>query len=183
MTLTDLASNASMCRRLQTLLPVSICLLLVVAFSNAGAEVLCARKTRSGTVAEGASVKIRSTCRSNEIAVDAAALGLQGPAGNDGSPGVDGLPCWDLDGDATCDAEEDRDGELGCDARDCRGFSSGCTPRELPCGPTSCGPGTAACEPHGETCVLAYRTDMPGVPLSCQAGISGSSGLKAVCCR
>lgn len=47
--------------------------------------------------------------------------GLPGEPGGAGDDGSDGLACWDLDGDATCDAEEDVVEPAGCDVLDCRG--------------------------------------------------------------
>ena len=59
----------------------------------------------------------------------AALLGqsLQGTGGDgatqpiDGRDGVDGLNCWDLNGNATPDAAEDTNGDGGFDALDCQG--------------------------------------------------------------
>lgn len=51
--------------------------------------------------------------------------GLQGPPGEPGEPGPageDGLACWDLDANGTCDlATEDKNDDGECDARDCQG--------------------------------------------------------------
>jgi hypothetical protein len=56
--------------------------------------------------------------------------GPPGPAGADGAPGpegaagIDGLNCWDLNGNGTCDlATEDNSGDGVCDALDCQGSS------------------------------------------------------------
>ncbi len=40
---------------------------------------------------------------------------------NDGQPGQDGLACWDLNGNGTADADEDKNGDGNYDALDCQG--------------------------------------------------------------
>jgi hypothetical protein len=56
---------------------------------RAEALVLCA-KGKSGTVKEGAPLKVRTTCTGKEVQVDPDAAGLRGPAGTDGAPGAAG---------------------------------------------------------------------------------------------
>lgn len=56
----------------------------------AEALVMCGRKTRSGEVAQGASMKLRDACRTSEVQIDPVALGLQGPPGDQGGPGPAG---------------------------------------------------------------------------------------------
>ena len=58
---------------------------------------------------------------------DVGPRGLKGDTGDDGDTGdtgVEGLHCWDLDGDAACDLEdpgiEDLDGDGSCTVADCR---------------------------------------------------------------
>lgn len=77
--------------------------LLCVASFRAEAAVLCGRQTPAGTLADGATLRVRTTCRSTEVAVNPVALGLQGPegpagavgpagpTGASGSPGLPGL--------------------------------------------------------------------------------------------
>ncbi|NOZ09243.1 MAG: collagen-like protein [FCB group bacterium] len=52
---------------------------------------------------------------------DTGSAGPQGAQGPQGDPGADGLNCWDLDGDAVCDAGEDVNADSVCDALDCTG--------------------------------------------------------------
>jgi hypothetical protein len=89
---------------------VVVAVLMVAA--RADALVLCA-KAKSGVVKEGASIKLRTACTAKEIAVDADAAGLRGPAGAagqdgaagsngtngmDGAPGLSGLEVVTADG-------------------------------------------------------------------------------------
>jgi len=57
---------------------------------QAEAVVMCGRKTRTGQLADGASVKLRPACRPNEIQLDPVMLGLQGPQGETGLAGPTG---------------------------------------------------------------------------------------------
>lgn len=59
---------------------------LLAAAPLAHAVVLCARPGRDGTL--NTTVKIRPACKPPEQQLDAAALGLQGPPGPQGAPGV-----------------------------------------------------------------------------------------------
>jgi hypothetical protein len=50
------------------------------------------------------------------------ALGETGADGADGEPGVDGLACWDLNGNGVCDVfKEDQNADTHCDVLDCQG--------------------------------------------------------------
>ena len=68
---------------------VVLALLLVVP-AESHALVMCGPKKPDGTVREGASIKLRSACKPNEVQVDPVALGLQGPQGPPGPSGMDG---------------------------------------------------------------------------------------------
>jgi|GEM_PF-4764501 len=49
-------------------------------------------------------------------------LGVVGPQGQDGEPGADGVHCWDLDENSSCDlSKEDTNGDGLCSAVDCTG--------------------------------------------------------------
>jgi len=65
---------------------------LVVAVAGRGEALLwCAAKSRrTGEVKEGKPVRLRTACQANELELDLAALGLQGPAGVAGAPGAAG---------------------------------------------------------------------------------------------
>lgn len=65
-----------------------VCLLMPVA--RADALFMCGPKKPDGTVREGASIKLRSACKPNELQVDPVALGLQGPPGEVGPTGPPG---------------------------------------------------------------------------------------------
>ena len=57
-----------------------------------------------------------SECRRNE---DPLLMNTEGPAGSDG---IDGIHCWDLNGNGECDlASEDMNTDEACDALDCQG--------------------------------------------------------------
>jgi hypothetical protein len=58
----------------------------------AAALVMCGRKTGSGQLAPGSTIKLRDACKVNEALVDPVALGLQGPKGDQGDQGVAGPP-------------------------------------------------------------------------------------------
>jgi hypothetical protein len=59
---------------------------VVIALSQqAEALVMCAPKRPTGTVREGAPIKLRTACKANELHLDPVALGLQGPPGTPGS--------------------------------------------------------------------------------------------------
>ena len=63
---------------------------IVVAPQLANALVMCGPKKPDGTLREGAPIRLRTVCRSNELQLDPVALGLQGPegvAGPQGNPG------------------------------------------------------------------------------------------------
>jgi len=62
------------------------------------AVVLCAKTRKDGTF--NSTVRIRETCRKKETQLDPAALGLQGPPGQDGAPGENGAPGKDARQDA-----------------------------------------------------------------------------------
>ncbi|NOZ08720.1 MAG: hypothetical protein GXO91_07600 [FCB group bacterium] len=47
--------------------------------------------------------------------------GPQGSTGPQGAAGADGLHCWDLNGDNSCQSAEDTNGDQVCDAFDCAG--------------------------------------------------------------
>lgn len=52
--------------------------------------VMCGPKKPDGTLRDGASIRLRTACRPNELQLDPVALGLQGPegaAGPQGNPG------------------------------------------------------------------------------------------------
>lgn len=46
--------------------------------------------------------------------------GDKGDTGEKGDPGANGISCWDINGNGTCDPIEDKNGG-GCDASDCQG--------------------------------------------------------------
>src|SRR5262245_10323774 len=56
--------------------------LIVALASYANAAVLCGRRDgRTGQIADGASLKLRTACKSNELPVDASTLGLGAVSG------------------------------------------------------------------------------------------------------
>jgi hypothetical protein len=67
---------------------VVVAILMLAARTEA--LVLCA-KAKSGVVKEGAPIKLRTSCTAKEVAVDAAAAGLRGPAGAPGENGANGM--------------------------------------------------------------------------------------------
>lgn len=75
---------------MRKLLLVVIVAASLVAPRLADALVMCGSKKPDGALREGASIKLRTTCRSNELQVDPVALGLQGPAGPTGPIGPTG---------------------------------------------------------------------------------------------
>ncbi len=72
----------------QSIVPQIAALALVVLASFAEAAVLCAKPRKDRTFSTA--VKIREACKSNEVQLDPAALGLQGPKGDKGDPGIPG---------------------------------------------------------------------------------------------
>lgn len=50
--------------------------------------------------------------------------------GVDGTPGDNGLACWDLNADRVCDEVEDSNGDDVCDALDCQGPAGPAGPSE-----------------------------------------------------
>lgn len=62
----------------------------IVAPQLADALVMCGPKKPDGTLREGAPIRLRAVCRSNELQLDPVALGLQGPTGQTGSQGPEG---------------------------------------------------------------------------------------------
>jgi hypothetical protein len=54
--------------------------------------------------------------------------GEQGPPGE---PGVDGVSCWDLNGNGVCEPAEDADGNDLCDTADCQGADGATGPAGL----------------------------------------------------
>jgi hypothetical protein len=56
----------------------------------AQALVLCGKKTPAGQFANGTTLRLRPACKPNELAVDPATVGLQGPKGDRGDPGPPG---------------------------------------------------------------------------------------------
>jgi hypothetical protein len=61
-------------------------------------------------------VSSHADCRPSENSVS---LNSEGPAGSDG---IDGIHCWDLNGNRECDpATEDMNADGGCDTADCQG--------------------------------------------------------------
>ncbi len=77
---------------IRTGLGVSILLLASTAASRADALVMCGRRNAAGQVVQGASIKLRTACRSSELQLDPIALGLQGPVGPKGDQGDAGPP-------------------------------------------------------------------------------------------
>src|SRR5262245_32952831 len=72
---------------------VAVAIVSIAAHANA--LVMCAHKTATGQVSQGANIKLRNACRSSEVQVDPVALNLQGPQGppgSDGQPGQQGVP-------------------------------------------------------------------------------------------
>lgn len=148
---------------------------VVVMASEAFALVLCSSANRAtGQPREGSSVRLRTACKTTEVQIDPAAVGLQGPPGTQGpageqgrqgatgergAPGADGLAglsCWDRDGDATCDPSEDTTAPLGCGPEDCAGTGAlTCTRRTVSTfAPVT---GVETCLPYGEFCVHAIQ--------------------------
>lgn len=126
--------------------------LVLVMSCPATATVMCAaKKSLTGGLREGSSIRLRAACRTSEIQVDPVALGLRGPqgppgdrgeagpsgptgdaglqgvpgepgeTGAQGAPGVAGLSCWDRNASGSCDPEEDVNGSGACAADDCSG--------------------------------------------------------------
>jgi hypothetical protein len=60
-------------------------------------------------------------CKTSETAIYWNVVGGQGPQGDPGLPGEDGLHCWDLNGNGDCDPAEDINTDGLCDALDCQG--------------------------------------------------------------
>lgn len=111
-----------------------LALLFVIGLPlDAAALVMCARvKQSTGEIRNGTPIRLRAECKTKEVQVDPAALGLQGPPGvqgphgdpgTDGADGSDGVACWDTDVDLTCDAEEDVAEPPGCGVEDCLGVA------------------------------------------------------------
>ena len=78
--------------RIASVLGCLLTVLSVIALaSSADAWTLCAKKDRrTNAYKEGSPVKLRNVCRTNEIAIDPAELGLQGPKGDTGDRGPAG---------------------------------------------------------------------------------------------
>lgn len=166
--------------------------------ADAFALVVCSPVNRAtGQAREGAPLRLRTTCKSAEVQIDPATVGLQGPPGQQGpageqgpdgpqgatgepgaagTDGLTGLSCWDQDGDATCDPSEDTASPLGCGAEDCAGTGAlECTRRTV--STFTPATGVETCMPHGEFCVHAiqpggYDLGTPNIwlPESAQCG-------------
>ncbi len=91
-------------------------------------------------------------CRKNEKLVQLKRSELKGDPGEQGIPGINGLHCWDLNGNGTVESEEDTNGDGVVDVYDCRAMAHP-TPTATPTGtPEPPGPG-----PSRERVVRAYR--------------------------
>ncbi len=76
------------------------------------ATVMCAAKRAATAVLrEGAPIRLRTACRSNEVQVDPVSLGLQGPQGVPGPPGEPGAT--GPDGQPGAAGPQGPQGELG----------------------------------------------------------------------
>lgn len=64
---------------------------ILVTFSPASALKMCGRAGPGGVLRDGATVRLRATCKPSEVEIDPVAVGLQGPAGAPGADGEDGL--------------------------------------------------------------------------------------------
>jgi len=170
--------------------------LAVVLPIDADALVMCAKiKKSTGEIREGTPIRLRDECRPNEVEVDPATLGLQGPPGDPGQPGgdgtdgvdgangLDGLSCWDTNENLTCDAEEDIAEPFGCGAEDCVGSFGTCT--QIPVGGDLIS-GDSACASIGSSCVFRYRWVGPPTGVSyiqgCVSPGAGSSQDTVLCC-
>ena len=72
------------------LLVLAVFGLLITVPVDASALVLCAKRTSTGEVRDGSTIKLRAECRANEVVVDPIEAGLQGPEGPPGDPGAQG---------------------------------------------------------------------------------------------
>ena len=70
--------------------PLVGCLAVIFVGRPADALVMCGARRVDGSVREGASIKLRTTCKSNEVQLDPIGLGLQGPSGDPGPSGPEG---------------------------------------------------------------------------------------------
>lgn len=179
---------------------VTLTLLFILASrEDAYALVMCGRVSKpTGEIRDGAPIRLREACKAGEVEIDAVELGLQGPSGkpgqsgsdgDDGADGVDGLACWDLNGNATCDPDEDRAEPFGCTADDCQGPTgslAACESRDLPFVATPFGPrflsGDETCALSDKTCVFGFgvfgTSVAPPLLRSCQQLDGGA----VVCC-
>lgn len=176
--------------------------LSALAPATATALVMCGLTDRStGELREGAPIRVRSACRSSETQVDPIALGLQGPPGESGPAGadglagapgtagrdgIDGIACWDLDADFTCDPEEDLAEPFGCDPADCAGPRlDSCALRGLSA-PLTAAPVSTACEP-GERCVIGQCNGGCGganlALMACDHQVAYPIYGRVVCCQ
>jgi hypothetical protein len=69
----------------------SLGIVFVALPDPAAALVMCGRKTGTGQLSPGSTVKLRDACKANEVQIDPIALGLQGPQGPKGDTGNQGL--------------------------------------------------------------------------------------------
>jgi hypothetical protein len=97
----------------------SLCLILifglifVMSVPIWAEEIDVCYNTRNGVMRY---VESPSDCRRNENPL---ILNMEGPAGSDG---IDGINCWDLNGNGVCDLiSEDTDTDEDCDVFDCQG--------------------------------------------------------------
>ena len=123
---------------------VPILVLLTVA--NAEALVLCGKVSKkTGEVREGTSIRLRTECKTSEIELDPAELGLQGPQGE---PGVDGEP--GTPGEQGPKGDPGPQGEPGEPTTyDCEVLATG-SPYDVLSGT---GTGHQLCSAIGKTCV------------------------------
>lgn len=140
-------------------------ILVLMTVANAEALVLCGKVSKkTGKVREGTPIRLRTECKTSEIELDPAELGLQGPPGvpgddgedgADGTNGLDGLACWDVDADHECDVDEDLVLPTGCGPEDCRGEDGVvgvCESRNLVF-PSN---GDSTCSEVGKSCLFVY---------------------------
>lgn len=145
---------------------LSLTAVVTTMSADAFALVVCSPVNRAtGQAREGAPLRLRTACRTTEVQIDPAAVGLQGPAGaqgpqgesgpqgpagDPGANGTNGVACWDTDGDHACDSGEDVNGDGGCTAADCVARLSQCTPRDWQFNRT----GDDSCADFGEYCIV-----------------------------
>jgi len=88
-------------------------LIFVMSVPSWAEEINVCYNTRNGVMRY---VESPSDCRRNENPL---ILNTEGPAGSDG---IDGINCWDLNGNGECDlVSEDTDTDEDCDVFDCQG--------------------------------------------------------------